>query len=60
MRVPFSPRGARRGLLVAAVGAALWLCWAAGYLYGSHPLAPQASPSVTGPANTEPSLRTEA
>jgi hypothetical protein len=62
MRIPFSPRGARRGLLLAAIGAALWLSWAAGYLYASRPLAPQASPSMTGPEkpNTETSGRTEA
>ncbi len=62
MRVPFSPRGARRGLLLAAIGAALWLSWAAGYLYASRPLAPQVSPSVTGPEkpNIETSGRTEA
>jgi hypothetical protein len=62
MKIPFSPRGARRGLLLAAIGAALWLSWAAGYLYAGRPFAPQASPSKTGPdkPNTETSGRTEA
>jgi len=50
MSIPFSPRGARRGLLLAGVGAALWLVWAAGYLQGSRtPEIPEA-PGLTAPA----------
>ncbi len=30
----YSPRGARRGLWLAALAAALWLAWAGAYLYG--------------------------
>lgn len=36
----FSPRGARRGVLLAALAAlaaALWCSWAVGYLQGSSP-----------------------
>jgi hypothetical protein len=29
----YSPRGARRGLLFAAIASALWCGWAVGYLY---------------------------
>lgn len=32
----YSARGARRGLSLAALAAALWLAWAAGYLQGSQ------------------------
>jgi hypothetical protein len=30
----FSRRGARRGLLLAALAALLWACWAMGYWQG--------------------------
>jgi hypothetical protein len=62
MRVPFSPRGARRGMLLASIGAALWLSWAVGYLHGSRPLAPKASPGATAPAksSTDTPRKTEA
>lgn len=33
-RVWYSPRGAKRGIFLAALAAALWLAWAAGYLQG--------------------------
>jgi hypothetical protein len=33
----FSPRGARRGVLLAAFAAALWCSWAVGYLQGASP-----------------------
>lgn len=30
----YSPRGARRGLILAGVTAALWIVWAVGYTQG--------------------------
>ena len=32
----YSRRGARRGLLIAAFAAALWIGWAVGYIHGSR------------------------
>ncbi len=34
----FSPRGARRGVLLVAFAAALWCSWAEGYLQGASPV----------------------
>jgi hypothetical protein len=30
----FSPSGAKRGLILAALAVVLWSCWAVGYLQG--------------------------
>jgi hypothetical protein len=30
----FSPRGAKRGIVLAAATALLWACWAVGYVQG--------------------------
>jgi len=35
MRRWYSPRGARRGLILAGVTAALWIVWAVGYAQGA-------------------------
>lgn len=35
MKPWYSPRGARRGLKLAAVAAVLWSAWALGFLQGS-------------------------
>jgi hypothetical protein len=32
----YSSRGASRGLLIAAVSAAVWMAWAVGYLQGTE------------------------
>ena len=53
MKVPYSPRGARRGLSLAALGAALWLAWAAGYLQGSRPTEQPSAPDPSTPARIE-------
>lgn len=45
MNVWYSPRGARRGLLFAALLIALWSCWAAGYAQAA--LHFHATPTVT-------------
>lgn len=37
MRTWYSPRGARRGMLLAVVAAAVWLGWAVGFVQGSRP-----------------------
>lgn len=37
MRTWYSPRGARRGLLLALIAAAVWLSWAIGFVQGSRP-----------------------
>lgn len=34
MKRYFSPRGAKRGLALAAVAVVLWGCWAIGFLQG--------------------------
>lgn len=58
----FSPRGARRGLLLAACVAALWCSWALGYLQGMTPAVEtvrQPSHTVTvNPACCTPALKT--
>lgn len=48
MRRWYSPRGARRGLILAGVTAALWIVWAVGYTQGAT-TAPKSSAS---PATT--------
>jgi len=35
MRRWYSPRGARRGVLIATLAAALWTSWAMGYIQGA-------------------------
>jgi hypothetical protein len=35
MRRWYSPRGARRGLILAGATAALWIVWAVGYTQGA-------------------------
>ena len=49
MRRWYSPRGARRGLLIAGIAAVLWLSWAAGYVHGSRP----SQPSVMTPGKPD-------
>lgn len=44
----YSPRGARRGLILAGVTAALWIVWAVGYTQGSAKVPkPSATPITT-------------
>ena len=59
MRRWYSPRGARRGLILAGVTAALWIVWAVGYTQGATKAPkPSASPSTTSiPVNVECCLR---
>jgi len=37
----YSPRGARRGLLIAVVTAGIWMAWAMGYTQGVETIHPQ-------------------
>ncbi|CAB3665653.1 hypothetical protein LMG3441_00797 [Achromobacter kerstersii] len=46
----YSPRGAKRGLMLATAGALLWAVWAASYLHASSPL-PQMAPSAVHAAH---------
>lgn len=48
----YSPRGARRGLLLAGITAALWLGWALGYTQGAA--AASAPPSSTSTTKSAP------
>ncbi|MFN7835137.1 MAG: hypothetical protein ACK5NY_05015 [Burkholderiaceae bacterium] len=51
MRRGYSPRGARRGLRLAGMTAALWICWAVGYSQGiSKTPAPTSTKAITSPA----------
>jgi hypothetical protein len=34
MKRYFSPQGAKRGLILAAIAAFMWSCWALGYVSG--------------------------
>jgi hypothetical protein len=43
MKRYFSPQGAKRGLILAAIAVLMWCCWAIGYLSG---LSERISPSV--------------
>jgi hypothetical protein len=58
MRRWYSPRGARRGLILAGVTAALWIVWAVGYTQGAAK-APRSSTRTTtsAPANVACCLR---
>lgn len=59
MRRWYSPRGARRGLILAGITAALWIVWAVGYTQGATK-APKssASPSTTSmPVNVACCMR---
>jgi hypothetical protein len=52
MRRWYSPRGLRRGLLLAGIASALWLCWVAGYLQATvHRRLPPASTTTTTPVD---------
>lgn len=52
----YSPRGARRGLILAGITAALWIVWAVGYTQGAAKS--PTSPSTTStPVNVECCLR---
>lgn len=52
MRHWYSPRGARRGLLLAGVTAALWACWAVGYSQGATKIpVPTSTNKTTSPVN---------
>lgn len=42
----YSPRGAKRGLMVATAGALLWTVWAASHLHAPSPLLQPASTTV--------------
>ncbi len=59
MRRWYSPRGARRGLILAGVTAALWIVWAVGYTQGAakapRPSATRTTTSV--PVNVACCLR---
>lgn len=51
----YSPRGARRGLLLAGLLAACWLCWAVGYTQSAARLrdaVPTAKTLVPSPDGT--------
>lgn len=58
MRRWYSPRAARRGLILAGVTAALWIVWAVGYTQGAT-TAPKsaASPTTSTPVNVACCLR---
>jgi hypothetical protein len=59
MRRWYSPRGARRGLILAGVTAVLWIVWAVGYTQGTAKT-PKSSayPSTTSmPVNVACCLR---
>ncbi len=47
----YSPRGARRGLILAGVTAALWIVWAVGYTQGA---AKAPKPSATSTTTSAP------
>lgn len=51
----YSPRGARRGLLLAAVAAAIWIGWAVGYSQGAQKAAQPTPTSKTtkAPVNAQ-------
>ena len=34
MKRYFSPQGAKRGLILAAIATLMWCCWAIGYMSG--------------------------
>ena len=52
----FSPRGARRGLLLAGITAALWMSWAAGYVHGSRTSGAASVPNVGDPGQPNVTL----
>ncbi len=56
MKPWYSPRGARRGLLLAGIAAALWASWAAGYVYGSRPSETAPVPNMTSPGQPNVTL----
>lgn len=51
MRRWYSPREARRGLILAGITAALWIVWAVGYTQGAAK-APQQSATPTTTTST--------
>lgn len=51
----YSPRGARRGLLLAGIAALLWLSWAAGYLQGAATTPPPVVQPLTSTTTPDPS-----
>ena len=55
MRRWYSPRGARRGLWIAGVSAAIWLGWAVGFSQGVSKPPVNAAPHKTNthPTNTQ-------
>ena len=55
----YSPRGARRGLLLASVTALLWIVWAAGYTQGATttPKSPASPRTTFTPVNVVCCLR---
>jgi hypothetical protein len=55
----YSPRGARRGLILAGITAALWIVWAVGYTQGATKVPKSsASPITTStPVNVACCLR---
>jgi hypothetical protein len=54
MRHWYSPRGARRGLLVAGLAAALWICWAVAYSQGTIKApAPAPATATTTPVKAQ-------
>ncbi len=55
----YSPRGARRGLILAGVTAALWIVWAVGYTQGAAktPKPSATSTTISTPVNVECCLR---
>lgn len=55
----FYARGAGRGMKGAALAAALWLCWAIGFIQGGTPV-PKPGPSafLSPPSCCQPAQRT--
>jgi hypothetical protein len=50
----YSPRGVRRGLLVCAFAAALWMAWALAFAHGLVPdLLPGTAKQPTAPVHLE-------
>jgi len=59
MRRWYSPRGARRGLVLAGVITALWIVWAVGYTQGAatEPEPPTSPATSSTPVNVACCLR---
>lgn len=59
-KLPFSPKGAQRGLRLASVAAGLWLSWAAGYVQGSRTPYDPGAAAAPAQGGSQTPRRTEA